>query len=115
MHTVANQVDDRLVALDSARGRSAKVSSGSEAILTSREIAVLRALEGGRPYKEVARELAIALGTLRNHVHQILAKTGTRKLLEAITVVRRAGLLEEASKPAGGAPGADSARVRLRT
>lgn len=68
--------------------------------LTPREVDVLRKLAEGWTGKELARELSIKLGTLKNHIHNILAKTGARSQLEAVTLARHEGLVKD-SVPRG--------------
>ncbi|MGH2771893.1 MAG: response regulator transcription factor, partial [Actinomycetota bacterium] len=61
--------------------------------LTVREIEVLSLLSFA-PVEKVARTLSISLGTLRNHISNILRKTGARSQIEAIDVARRVGLID---------------------
>ncbi|HUP70378.1 MAG TPA: response regulator transcription factor [Acidimicrobiales bacterium] len=68
-------------------------------LLTSREVEILQVLATGRPGREVAAELSIALGTLKNHVHKILAKTGARTQLEVINMARHEGLIRDVGPP----------------
>lgn len=61
--------------------------------LTVREIEVL-SLISFAPVEKVAKELSISLGTLRNHIYNILRKTHSRSQIEAIDIARRVGLIE---------------------
>jgi two-component system response regulator DesR len=61
--------------------------------LSERELRVLVVAARGCSVKEIAGELAIAPGTVRNHLSRILAKTGARNRIEAITIAREAGWL----------------------
>lgn len=61
--------------------------------LTVREIEVLTLLSYA-PVEKVAKQLSISLGTVRNHVYNILKKTQTRSQIEAINVARRLGLID---------------------
>lgn len=70
---------------DRAVRRAEKLAS-----LTPRESEVLQALAEGTPAPELAQQLSISVGTLRNHIHHILAKTGTRSKAEAIDLAREA-------------------------
>ena len=70
--------------------------------LTPREIEILQLLAQGQPNKELARHLEISTGTLRNHIHKILTKTGARTQLEAITMARHEGLIRETGPPSKG-------------
>lgn len=63
--------------------------------LSPREIEVLQLFCEGRRRNEVAAELGIREGTVKNHVHNILTKTGARTLVEAVTLARDEGLVRE--------------------
>ncbi|MEQ4304574.1 response regulator transcription factor [Plantactinospora sp. B6F1] len=65
--------------------------SPPESPLTNRELEVLRMAAEGLPLKEIARQLYLAHGTVRNHLSVILRKTGTRNRLEAVRQAQRAG------------------------
>lgn len=61
--------------------------------LTPRELGVLCALNRGDPLCAVASDLNISQATVRNHIHSILVKTGTRSRMQAIALARSKGLL----------------------
>lgn len=61
--------------------------------LTVREIEVVSLLSFA-PVEKVAKTLSISLGTLRNHISNILLKTGARSQIEAIDIARRVGLID---------------------
>jgi len=63
------------------------------ATLTLREIEVLSLLSFA-PVEKVAKTLSISLGTLRNHIFNILRKTEARSQIEAIDIARRHGLID---------------------
>lgn len=52
--------------------------------LTEREVGILRLLAGGYSNKEIARTLALAEGTVKNYVSEILAKLETRDRTRAV-------------------------------
>lgn len=52
--------------------------------LTEREIGIMRLLAGGYSNKEIARTLALAEGTVKNYVSEILAKLDTRDRTRAV-------------------------------
>jgi len=61
--------------------------------LTPRELEILSSLAAsGRP-EDVAAKLSLSLGTVRNHIRNILVKTGARSHLEAVILVRQHGLI----------------------
>lgn len=65
------------------------------ASLTPRELQVLRALARPAPTAEVAQSLGISAGTLKNHLHHIMAKTSTTTQLEVIGLARELKLVDD--------------------
>jgi len=65
--------------------RSATKDSG----LTAREIQVLHMLELGWSNQDIARELSIAVHTVKNHVHNLLTKLGVNTRAEAAAAFHR--------------------------
>lgn len=63
--------------------------------LSPREIEVLQLSCEGKRTHEVAAQLSIGEGTVKNHVHNILTKTGARSLSEAVARARAQGLVRE--------------------
>ncbi|MDQ4054016.1 MAG: response regulator transcription factor [Actinomycetota bacterium] len=61
--------------------------SGEHRQLTRREQEVLRLLEGGLSNKEIARALDLQLSTVKNHVHNLLAKFGASGRAEVLGVL----------------------------
>ncbi|HTU59121.1 MAG TPA: response regulator transcription factor [Polyangiales bacterium] len=61
--------------------------------LTERELEVLRLLAEGFADKAIARELLIALGTVKSHVRSILGKLGANRRTEAVAIAQRRGLI----------------------
>lgn len=59
--------------------------------LTRRERDVLNLLEGGMTNKEIARALDIQLSTVKNHVHNLLAKFGASGRAEVVGAAHRSG------------------------
>lgn len=59
--------------------------------LTDRECDVLRLLMTGATAHEIAQNLHLSAGTVRNYLSQILAKTGARTRIEAIKIAQDAG------------------------
>lgn len=53
--------------------------------LSHRESQVHAGIARGLSNKEIARELGIALGTVKNHVQRVLAKLGARNRTQAAT------------------------------
>lgn len=67
--------------------------------LTPRERQVLECVAVGLRNKEIARELEIAVPTVKNHVHKILEKLGARRRREAIRSAYEIGILEDPVHP----------------
>ena len=61
--------------------------------MTPRECDVLRLAAGGASTAEIARQLCLTAGTVRNHVSSILTKVGARNRVDAIRIANRAGWL----------------------
>lgn len=73
----------RLSALASQRQPVAK-----ELVLTAREAQILRMLELGLSNQDIAKRLCIAVHTVKNHVHSLLAKLGVSSRAEAAALAR---------------------------
>jgi DNA-binding NarL/FixJ family response regulator len=61
--------------------------------LSDRELDVLRLLAEGRTNREIAGDLYLAEGTVKNHVTNVLAKLGARDRTQAALRARALGLL----------------------
>lgn len=62
--------------------------AGDESPLTRREQEILGLVSRGLSNKEIATELVIELGTVKNHVHNVLRKLQVRRRAEAIALAR---------------------------
>jgi DNA-binding NarL/FixJ family response regulator len=61
--------------------------------LSERELQVLQLLAAGKPNKEIADELDLALNTIKRHVTHIFEKLGAANRTEATARARELGLL----------------------
>ncbi|MER6950004.1 response regulator transcription factor [Nonomuraea sp. NPDC000554] len=61
--------------------------------LTRRELEVLRIAAGGARSTEIAAELFLSVGTVRNHLSRIMCKTGARNRLDAVRIATDSGWL----------------------
>ncbi len=61
--------------------------------LTPRQLQILELLAHGHSTAQIARELHLAIDTVRNHVRHALHALGVHSRLEAIAVARRDGIL----------------------
>lgn len=58
---------------------------------TPRELEVLEIAALGHPVAEIAAQLALSPGTVRNHLSRLTTKTGARTRIEAVRIAREAG------------------------
>ena len=61
--------------------------------LTEREREALRLAETGQSSKEIARNLSISPGTVRNYLHEAMQKLGVSNRIEAARIARHNGWL----------------------
>lgn len=64
------------------------------ALLTERELAILRMLGSGRSNQEISEQLIISIGTVKNHISSILGKLDVRDRTQAGLFAQQAGLAE---------------------
>jgi DNA-binding NarL/FixJ family response regulator len=76
----------RQIASDATLGQS---NPAPAALLTGRELEILRLIEAGLSNKDIARRLAISLGTTKSHVHNLLAKLSVERRGQAAAWIRR--------------------------
>lgn len=72
------------------------------ATLSQREGELLAMLEHGYSSQKLAAELFISEGTLRNHIHSILKKTGARNQQELVQMARKGAVQLVGSGPPSG-------------
>lgn len=77
----------------SVYARAARELALEETSLTERECQVLRLLQRGMTNREIAIELDLSAGTIRNYTSSIYRKLGVRNRLEAVTRALDLGLL----------------------
>ena len=61
--------------------------------MTPRECDVLRLAAGGASTGEIAGQLCLTAGTVRNHISSIIIKFGARNRVDAIRIADRSGWL----------------------
>lgn len=64
------------------------------ALLTDREMAIMRLLAVGKTNKEISTDLLISIGTVKNHISNILSKLDVRDRTQAALLAQQAGLGE---------------------
>ena len=94
---VASKMVSRLSGLESKRSipvpTSRPLSSIIQSDLSEREIEVLRLIAKGATNREIAEQLVISEGTVKNHISNILSRLGLRDRTQAALYAREAGLL----------------------
>jgi|YNPBryantNP2012_1023418.scaffolds.fasta_scaffold03280_5 DNA-binding NarL/FixJ family response regulator len=85
-------VAGKLVGQLAARGK-AEPSSAPPADLTERELEVLRLLARGATNREIAEQLMVSEGTVKNHVSNILGRLGLRDRVQAAIYAYDHGLV----------------------
>ena len=81
-------------ATTTARAFGAAEESRSAILLTARETEVLKAVSLGSSNKEIARELAISLHTVKFHLESLMRKLGVSSRTQAVSKALHLGLLE---------------------
>jgi LuxR family transcriptional regulator, maltose regulon positive regulatory protein len=76
-----------------AGARSIAVPAGLTEPLTGRELEVLRLIAAGKSNQRIARELVVALDTVKKHVTHVLRKLGAANRTEAAARARQLGLI----------------------
>jgi len=79
------QRHDRIKGVPSSLPRSA--------LLSSRELEILRLVADGLSNGQIAGRLIISLGTAKTHVHNIFEKLGAKDRLDVVTKARELGLI----------------------
>jgi len=77
----------------SKRGRPSTPETDAIALLTARELDVLRCLMEGPSRNEIGAMLDISPNTVRTHIQSILRKLNVHSALTAVAFARRAGVL----------------------
>ena len=97
---VASKMVSRLAGLESKRSTpvpaptSRAPSSIMQTDLSEREIEVLRLIAKGATNREIAEQLVITEGTVKNHISNILNRLGLRDRTQAAIYAREHGLLQ---------------------
>jgi two-component system, NarL family, response regulator DesR len=90
LHAIRNVADGGTV-ID-ANLVIAALSAGSNPF-TPRELSVLRLAAGGASGPEIAKELSLSPGTVRNYLSNAMNKTGARSRIDAIRIATESGWL----------------------
>jgi DNA-binding NarL/FixJ family response regulator len=89
--TISPRVATRLVAR--VRETAGRPAAPAPALLTRRELEILRLIVEGRENTEIAEILVISLSTAKNHVAHVLDKLGMQNRVQAAVYAVRTGLV----------------------
>lgn len=87
------EIAELLRVADRRRERNREMLLASES-LTPRELDVLQALADGLSDKEIAEQMYVSSGTVRNHVARLLSKLEVHSRLQALVFAVRYGLVD---------------------
>ncbi len=90
--------DEATPAASPSRGRGVSIPGLVEA-LSERELEVLRLLATGKPNREIAGELYVAVDTVKKHLTHIFEKLGAANRTQATARARELGLLADPAEP----------------
>jgi LuxR family maltose regulon positive regulatory protein len=91
---LGKRASSSLPALSSARAAAVRnEGEGPVEPLSVRELEVLRLVAAGLSNEEIGRELYVSSGTAKWHVHNVLAKLGSRNRVALVARARSLGLL----------------------
>jgi DNA-binding NarL/FixJ family response regulator len=89
---LSRKMTSRLLA-ELSRDRQMDEGKKNSALLSDRELDVLRELAGGATNREIAQKLFISENTVKHHMHNILVKLEVRNRREAVELARRMKLV----------------------
>jgi DNA-binding NarL/FixJ family response regulator len=84
----------RLAAPEVEPAAGSALSDARLALLTERELSILRLLGSGRTNQEISTRLALSVGTVKNHISTILSKLDVRDRTQAGLLAQQAGIAE---------------------
>ena len=86
---------DSLPAVTEKAGNGNGVTAAAQLGLTHRQYQVLQLIQRGYNNRKIARQLEIAEGTVKQHVHAVLGTLGVSSRTEAIAAASRLGIRQE--------------------
>lgn len=107
---VVARMNELLVLRRQKQSENIPLEAGQDTRLTPREIEVLQLMSGGLSNQEIAAQLMIELGTVKNHVHSILKKLGATSRVQA--ALSYASLVAGIESPGAGVRPGDGAPAR---
>jgi DNA-binding NarL/FixJ family response regulator len=91
---LSRKMTTRLMA-ELSRDRQVDETKKNLALLSERELEVLRELAGGASNREIAQKLYISENTVKHHMHNILAKLEVHNRREAVELARRMKMIDK--------------------
>jgi DNA-binding NarL/FixJ family response regulator len=88
---VINSLSRRLVSSGSVS--VAENSKDTSSSLSEREIGIIRLIDQGLSYAEIAAQLGVSLSTVQSHIRSSYSKLGAHSKLEAIRLAKQRGLV----------------------
>ena len=76
-----------------ARAAAGKTQDDAAVFLSARELEVLSLIAAGKSNEEIARQLYLALNTVKRHASNIYDKLDVKKRTKAIAKARQLGLI----------------------
>ena len=94
VHSVTPDYAGRLLAAFSLANETPKATAALVEPLSERELEVLGLMAAGASNQEIARDLVIAVSTVKKHVSHIFAKLAVDSRTRAVARARQLGLLD---------------------
>jgi DNA-binding NarL/FixJ family response regulator len=93
MASLASHTTQSTTAMTALPGAAGQSRPASTTDLSSREVEVLRLIAQGASNREIAEQLVITEGTVKNHISSILSRLGLRDRTQAAIYAKEMGLL----------------------
>jgi DNA-binding NarL/FixJ family response regulator len=88
------QASEILKSLIPSKQKIKKATAFSKDIFTKREAEILELSATGTPIKHIADRLGISIRTVEKHRSNLIHKTKTNNIMEAVFLARKNGLLD---------------------
>lgn len=92
---LSREMTGRLVAHMAHLAEPGSKSAGSSALLTRREVDVIRMVAKGSSNQEIAGALFVSINTVKNHIHNMLEKLGMKNRRDLTSYAIQSGLVRK--------------------